>query len=70
MSQTPEELNGGSIASTPRWAKVFGIIALVLMLVFVILHLVSPGRHDLLRHTRAGDASGHAPTKEHRGQQP
>lgn len=29
----------GSAPSTPRWVKVFGVIALVLVLLFVILHL-------------------------------
>ncbi|MGM0875727.1 MAG: hypothetical protein ACQEWV_13230 [Bacillota bacterium] len=37
--------------STPRWVKVFGIIAIVLALLFVIMHLTGiggnhgPGRH-------------------------
>jgi hypothetical protein len=33
--------------STPRWVKVAGIIGIVLVLVFVILHLTghSPGGH-------------------------
>ena len=29
--------------TTPRWVKVFGIIALVLVLLFVILHLTGRG---------------------------
>jgi len=29
--------------STPRWVKVFGIIALVLVLVFILLHLTGRG---------------------------
>jgi hypothetical protein len=29
--------------STPRWVKVFGLIALVLILVFVIVHLAGGG---------------------------
>ena len=32
-----------STNSTPRWVKVFGIIALVLILLFVILHLAGGG---------------------------
>ncbi|MDQ0876562.1 hypothetical protein QFZ77_005221 [Paenibacillus sp. V4I3] len=46
MSKLPEsnedtsvEHGHGSPPSTPRWVKVFGIIALVLVLLFVILHL-------------------------------
>ena len=37
-----------STASTPRWVKVFGLIALVLFLLFVILHLTG---HGLGGHT-------------------
>jgi len=36
--------------STPRWVKVFGVIALVLLLLFVIALLAGghgPGRHTL-----------------------
>jgi hypothetical protein len=38
--------------STPRWVKVFGIITIVLVLLFGILHLTGnslggPGRHTL-----------------------
>jgi hypothetical protein len=34
-------------ASTPRWVKVFGIIAIVVVVLFVILHLAGggPGLH-------------------------
>ena len=30
-------------ASTPRWVKVFGIIAIVVVVAFVILHLAGGG---------------------------
>jgi hypothetical protein len=33
----------GSTSSTPRWVKVFGIIVIVLVLLFVILHLTGRG---------------------------
>lgn len=33
----------GSITGTPRWVKVFGIIAIVLVLLFVINHLSGGG---------------------------
>lgn len=33
----------GSPPNTPRWVKVFGIIAIVLVLLFVILHLAGGG---------------------------
>lgn len=35
--------DGESGAGAPRWVKVFGIIALVLVLLFVILHLIGGG---------------------------
>lgn len=49
---TSVEPDRGSPPSTPRWVKVFGIIALVLVLLFVILHLTGNnfgghGRHSL-----------------------
>ena len=40
-----------AITSTPRWVKVSGIIALVLVLLFVVIMLTvgghGPGRHTL-----------------------
>jgi hypothetical protein len=47
MSQTHVRPDRESPPSTPRWVKIFGIIALVLILLFVILHLTgnSPGGH-------------------------
>ncbi|MFN2511858.1 MAG: hypothetical protein ABR568_10490 [Pyrinomonadaceae bacterium] len=38
---------GDETCGTPRWVKVFGIIAIVLALLFVILMLAGhgPGRH-------------------------
>ncbi len=39
---------GSSEESTPRWVYVFGIIAIVLVLLFVILHLAGGG---LVGHT-------------------
>ena len=38
----------GSPASTPRWVKVFVIIFIVLVLLFVILHLTGNGFGDHL----------------------
>lgn len=39
---------GNDTASTPRWVYVFGITAIVLILVFVVLHLTGGG---LVGHT-------------------
>jgi hypothetical protein len=44
---------------TPRWVKVFGIIALIVILLFVIL-LLTRGSHGPGRHI-GGDAS-HTPS--------
>jgi hypothetical protein len=51
------DLDRASPAGAPRWVKAFGIVALVLVLVFAALHLSgnSLGGHDLHR--------GHAPTQ-------
>lgn len=49
MSQTHEGSDRGSPLSTPRWVKVLGIIVIVLVLLFGILHLtgnsLGPGDH-------------------------
>jgi hypothetical protein len=48
----------GSTTGTPRWVKVFGIIAAVLVLLVVIM-LLTGGNHGPSRHT--GGLSGHPP---------
>jgi hypothetical protein len=48
----------GATTSTPRWVKVFGGIALVLILLFVILIL--SGRHGPSRHASPGDRGADA----------
>ncbi len=47
-----------STTGTPRWVKVFGIIALVVVLLFVILHL------------SGGGLGGHTPPIERGVEQP
>jgi hypothetical protein len=47
----------GSTAGTPRWVKVFGVIALVVAVLFVVLALVGGGKHGPGRH--AGRTSTH-----------
>ncbi len=42
----------------PRWVKVFGIIALVLILLLVVQILMG-GNHGPGRHRMSGDAGGH-----------
>ena len=63
-----------STIGTPRWVKVSGIIALVLVLLFVIVMLTGGGGHGPGRHTLFdGGPSGPTPPSnvtEHGVQQP
>jgi hypothetical protein len=45
-------------AGAPRWVKVFGIIALVVVLLFLVLMFARGpgGRHGPSRHMRSSDA--------------
>ena len=51
----------GSTTSTPRWVYVFGLIAIVLVLLVVILHLTG---------NSLGGPGGHTTPIEHGVQQP
>jgi hypothetical protein len=46
---------------TPRWVKVFGIIALVVVLLVVVATFIG-GEHGPGRHTQTGDAGGQGPS--------
>jgi hypothetical protein len=53
-SQPHVETNRNSPTTTPRWVKVFGIIVVVLILLFVILHLTGNslgGHKSSLEHS-------------------
>jgi hypothetical protein len=52
-----------STTSTPRWVKVFGAIALVVALLFVILMVTRGpgGRHGPSRHRPSGETGGQKP---------
>jgi hypothetical protein len=64
--ETGLEPDRGSITGTPRWVKVFGIVALVLVLAFIILHLTGRGfSHG--DHTGSGED---APGRGHSGHTP
>jgi hypothetical protein len=54
MPDPANRLRAGVDPSTPRWVKVFGIIGLVLVLLFIILHLVGGG---LRGHRSAPDGT-------------
>lgn len=59
---TGVDADRGSTTGTPRWVKVFGIIAIVLGLLFVILLFTrGPGGHGPGRHTSSGDPRGDTP---------
>ena len=57
MSQTHGEPSRGSSPSTPRWVKAFGIIVLVVVLLFVI-SLLADVRHGPGLHTPSGSFGG------------
>lgn len=68
MADRPPDTGDGSgvrpttdrAPGTPRWVKVFGIIAIVLVLLFVVIMFMGGG-HGPGRHTPSGDAGGQAP---------
>ncbi|MBA3388730.1 MAG: hypothetical protein H0U02_05100 [Rubrobacter sp.] len=52
----------GLATGTPRWVKVFGIIAIVLVLLFVVIQFTGVGGgHGPGRHTPSGKAGGQTP---------
>jgi hypothetical protein len=55
---------------TPRWVKVFGIIALVLVLMVVFMLFAGGGRHGPGRHVPSGGAGDHTAPIAHAMQQP
>jgi hypothetical protein len=63
-------------ARTPRWVKVFALIALVAVVLFVVVTLVGGGEHGPGRHTPGGGSdspathTGPPPGVEHDDQQP
>lgn len=50
-----------STTGTPRWVYVFGIIALIVVLLFVAVMLVGGGSHGPSRHTSSADPGRHPP---------
>ena len=61
MSQTHEEPNQGLPPATPPRVKVFGLVIIVLILLFAILHLTGNNFRD---------HGSHLPTTEHGVQPP
>lgn len=63
MSQTHDEPNRGSTYSTPRWVKMFAIVAIVLILLVVVVFVTGiGGEHGPGRHIPSGDATGDTPS--------
>jgi hypothetical protein len=54
------EPDRGSTTGAPRWVKVVGIIAVVLLLLLGIMMLVG-GEHGPGRHAPSGDGGGRTP---------
>ena len=54
------DVRRGSRPPTPRWVKVFGVIAAVVILLFVILLLTGNG-HGPGRHTGPGGGESRTP---------
>ena len=55
---------------TPRWVKVFVIIALVLVLMVAIMIVTGlGGEHGPSQHMPSGDAGGYSPALAHEAQQ-
>jgi len=78
MLQTHDEADRGLSYSTPRWVKVFGIIAFVLVLLIALVLITGlGGEHGPGRHTpsteqavESNNPGIHTPPIEHSTQQP
>lgn len=55
-SQINVEPDPKSPPGTPRWVKVFGIIALALVLLFIVLQSIGGGNHGPGRHLPSSNA--------------
>ncbi|MDQ0255611.1 hypothetical protein J2S74_002993 [Evansella vedderi] len=51
--------------STPRWVKVCGIIAIVLVLVFIIKMFINGGEHGPARHMQGGEPIKQEEPRDH-----
>ncbi len=65
MSQTHVDPDGGSTTGTPGWVKVFGIIVIVLVLLFVVVQFTGRGSHGPGRHIPSGDTPPSSITEDH-----
>jgi hypothetical protein len=53
MAELTPNPDSNSDTGTPRWVKVFGIISLVVALLFVMMLVAGGGRHGPGRHRPA-----------------
>lgn len=75
MSQTRTESDYRSTYRTPRWVKIFGIVALVLTLLVVVVLVTGlgsehgPGRHTppIEQEMQPDAPTGHTPPIQHGG---
>jgi ABC-type transporter Mla subunit MlaD len=50
MADLPPQSDSNSDTGTPRWVKVFGVISVIVVLLFVIMLFAGGGRHGPGRH--------------------
>ena len=48
-------------SGTPRWVKVFGIVAALVIALIVVLFVIGGPEHGPRRHGQPGAGSAHAP---------
>ncbi len=59
MPDLPPDTDTRDGTATPRWVKVFGIIALIIVLLFAVLEFTrGPGGHGPARHLPSSEVSG------------
>ncbi len=59
-------LSQESAYRTPRWVKVFGVLALIVFAIFAALHIVGGG----MGHMAHAEIDAHAPSAENDPHQP
>lgn len=66
MADARSDSDAADDTGTPLWAKVFGIIFLVVVLVFFILLFTRGPHRGHSEHRLPGSPSGHTPGGSHR----
>ena len=60
VDQLPSS-NTADVPGTPRWVKIFAIIAVIVVLLVIILMVAGGGTHGPSRHMPSGDAGHQMP---------